>query len=91
MRAVPSRVGCIGLLDRPLVAARAPADSFLLASCRNNQAVSNARHHPRPHSTYMRGTLMGRRVHAVVSPPADHEGRFKRISPASVLRKPHCS
>src|SRR5215213_1928282 len=26
----------------------------------------NARHHPRPYSTYMRGMLMGRRVHAVV-------------------------
>jgi hypothetical protein len=35
-------VGCNRLLDRLRVAARAPADSFLLASCRNIQAVSNA-------------------------------------------------
>ena len=28
----------------------------------------NARHHPRPCSRFMRGTLMGRRVHAVVRP-----------------------
>jgi len=27
---------------------------------------SNARHHPRPHSTIMRGSVAGRRVHAVV-------------------------
>jgi hypothetical protein len=26
----------------------------------------NARHHPRPHSMYMRGFVKGRRVHAVV-------------------------
>jgi hypothetical protein len=28
----------------------------------------NARHHPRPSATYMRGSVMGRRVHAVVMP-----------------------
>ena len=31
-----------------------------------SQSGSNAMHHPRPYSTYMRGTLQGRRVHAVV-------------------------
>jgi len=46
MKAMPPRVGCIGLLDRLRVAARAPADYFLLASCRNSQAVSNARIEP---------------------------------------------
>jgi hypothetical protein len=28
--------------------------------------MPNARHHPRPDTMYMRGTLKGRRVHAVV-------------------------
>ena len=32
--------------------------------------VSNARHHPRSYTKCMRGTLMGRRVHAVVRLPA---------------------
>ena len=31
-------------------------------------SMPNARHHPRPNSTIMRGTLMERRVHAVVRP-----------------------
>jgi len=31
-----------------------------------SQQQSNARHHPRPYSTCMTGTVMGRRVHAVV-------------------------
>lgn len=34
---------------------------------------------------------VGRRVRAVVSPPADYERPFKRISPAAVSRKPHRS
>jgi hypothetical protein len=38
MEATLSRVGLNEMLDRLLVAARAPADSSLLASCRNNQA-----------------------------------------------------
>src|ERR1041385_6624636 len=29
----------------------------------------NARHHPRPCATYMRGIVVGRRVHDVVVPP----------------------
>jgi hypothetical protein len=31
-----------------------------------SRKVPNARHHPRPNATYMRGTVMGRRVQAVV-------------------------
>jgi hypothetical protein len=34
--------------------------------CRNIERSHNAQHHPRPYITIMRGTLMGRRVHAVV-------------------------
>ena len=30
------------------------------------QQESNAWHHPRPDTMYMRGTLKGRRVHAVI-------------------------
>src|ERR687883_383013 len=37
----------------------APLPSFI-------RSVSNARHHPRPRSTCMRGSVMGRRVHDVV-------------------------
>jgi len=61
-------VGCIAMLDRPLPrhGARAAASGSRL------QAVSNARHHPRPYSTFMRGFVVGRRVHAVV--------RFRRES-----------
>src|SRR2546422_2296342 len=33
--------------------------------CESRQ-VPNARHHPRPHSTIMKGSVEGRRVHAVV-------------------------
>jgi len=69
MKATPPRVGCIGLLDRLLVAARAPADSFLLASCRNLQAVSNARHHaPAGPIAFDDAIRVAGRVHADVRP-----------------------
>jgi len=45
---------------------------------------------PKPLKVYDKQRVGGR-VHAVVSPPADYERPFKRISPAAVSRKPHRS
>jgi hypothetical protein len=38
----------------------------LLVHSPSRSAGSNARHHPRPHATYIRDFVKGRRVHAVV-------------------------
>jgi hypothetical protein len=70
IRATLWAVACIRLLDRRLIQSFNPRDlntrntrsDFLLFI----RSVSNARHHPRPHSMCMRGSVMGRRVHAVV-------------------------
>ncbi len=68
MRDALAPVGCSALLDRLMVAARAPADYFLLASRRDSQAVSNAWHHPPPRAFADNDKMrVGGRVHAVIS------------------------
>ena len=46
--------------------ARAAHSTLSPLKPRASGAAPNARHHPRPHATYMRDCVPGRRVHAVV-------------------------
>src|SRR5918993_5423840 len=43
--------------------------AYLLTGLSMMMPTPNARHHPRPHSTCIRGGVVGRRVRAVVRPP----------------------
>jgi len=40
--------------------------AFIIDTSLARIGAHNARHHPRPYSTIMKGSVMGRRVHAVV-------------------------
>ncbi len=61
--AMPSATGLRGIYNTAHYSRRLAIFDRLIPSLYQE---SNARHHPRPYSTFMRGTLMGRRVHAVV-------------------------
>ena len=52
----------------PLVLRSLPTSDAVFGTITHSTTVraSNALHHPRPRATYMRGTLQGGRVHAVV-------------------------
>jgi hypothetical protein len=81
------------LLGRPLIvpfdSRSRPITQSIQLCFRFDAERPNARHHPRPNSTYMRGNVMGRRVHAVVmlrvpaSPlPSPLRGRRRPFAPA---------